>query len=253
MNLVDRNVPLSACTPASNRPIRGVVLHHTATAALPQCRRGASWHYCIDKDGTIYRDVSEQHVAHTTAATDRWRPAWVVSGPGTTSDVNWCSIGIEIVYAPQDDERPTPAQYAALRALLGDLNARHGSLPVIGHGQVDLSKWPTEPHAVEWLRLGLGEHDGTHGRWVVVPTVEPEVRAAAEDAMAAAAALSAAERVDYRRTKAIKDNFEWYLRASTRERAAFNRTAKRQGVAPVDKLIADAVAASDAAAAAGPN
>ena len=255
MKVVDREVALSACTPASGRPIRGVVLHHTAGSSAPQCQRGASWHYCVDKDGTIYRDVSEQNVAHTTGATDRWRPAWVVAGPGTTSDINWCSIGIEIVYAPQDGEAPTDSQYDSVKVILADLNARYGRLPIVGHGQVDRSKWETEPHGLSWLRLGLGENDGRNGRWISAGEAPPTERAAVEGVLASASSrsLSAAERVDYRRTKAIKDNFEWYLRATRSERMKFTRAAKRLSVSPVDKLIADAVAASDALTAAGTN
>lgn len=82
--------------------------------------------------------------------------------PVGVSDINWCSLGIEITYAPQDGEFPTDAQHAALRMLLHHLYARFGRLPVVGHGEIDKSKWPTEPHALNWTAAGLGppENEG---------------------------------------------------------------------------------------------
>src|SRR5690348_9581021 len=95
---VDRDIPLDASTPVPRppRPIKGIVLHHTAGGALPFPVRGGSWHWIVDKDGTIYRDVSEENCAHHVLAGDRWTPSWVVPSPVGVSNINYCTIGIEI-------------------------------------------------------------------------------------------------------------------------------------------------------------
>lgn len=150
MNLVTRAIALEASTYAADRPFRGIGFHHTATDYVPWPVRGGSWHFCVAKDGLIYADVPLDRVAHHIGMTDRWRPDWVVRSKVATSDINYCSIGIEIVYAPQVGEVPTTAQRAAVGELVGSLYGDYGRLPIVGHGEVDSSKWPTEPHLFDW-------------------------------------------------------------------------------------------------------
>ena len=159
--------PASASTPFPNRPVRGITLHHTATphGSLPLSKRGASWQVKFGSDGTIYLEVPRERAAHTTGATDRWRPPWVVPCPGgAVSDCNYSSEGWEIVYAPQNGEVPTDAQYASIRWLAEQRYAQYGPQPFIGHGEVDLSKWLTEPHGFDWQRAGFGQR-GVQGRF----------------------------------------------------------------------------------------
>lgn len=151
---VDQISPLPY-TRAKGRPFAGIVLHHTATSTDPTVRYGGSWHWLVGRS-QLYRDVAEDDIAHHCGATDRWRPPWVAVGPGTVSDINYCSIGIEITYAPQNGETPNDFQEATVKALIADIYARRGPLPVVGHGEVDLSRWPTEPHAFDWLAAGFG-------------------------------------------------------------------------------------------------
>jgi hypothetical protein len=156
----DRDVPLNASTQVSGgrRPIKAVVLHDTEGSSPIEARRGASWHWLIDRDGTIYRDVSEENCAHHVASTDEWRPPWVVPSPVPVSDVNFCAIGIELV-SNQDfrnaGEPYTQAQYDSLRALAQDIESRHGPLPWVGHGQLQLDR--TDPVAFDWARAGFGD------------------------------------------------------------------------------------------------
>lgn len=89
------------------------------------------------------------------------------------SDINHVSIGIEITYAPQNGEAPNDAQYSALHDLVAELYGFYGALPVIGHGEVDLSRWPTEPHALDWTRAGFGPRTA-QGRYLL-PAEEDEV------------------------------------------------------------------------------
>lgn len=170
MRVIERQIPLDACTVAPGRPIVAIVVHHTATTTLPFPQRSGSWNYAIDRDGTIYRDVDEANIAHHVGQCDRWRPPWVTRPPAGVgvSDVNWCTLGVEVTYAPQPpwEEQPVPEQEKALRELLADLSARYGGLPVVGHGELSTDKWPTEPHGLRWEALGLGPRE-SDGRWLL--------------------------------------------------------------------------------------
>ena len=153
------------------RKVRGVVLHHSAgSTPIDTFQSAGSWHWQIGKD-TLYRDVPEPFVAWHDAATDRWRPPWVPvgAGKGKTSDINAVSIGIELVYAPQNGEVPNAYQYDTLKALMADLYTRYGELPTVGHGQTDRNRWPSEPHQLDWARahFSLPRPEGRY--FVVVP------------------------------------------------------------------------------------
>lgn len=176
MNVIRRTVASSAYTKWPNRPFRGVVLHHSAGTSLPTPARGASWHYAVMPDGTLYGDVPEEHIAHHCGATDRWRPAWVPRAPNGAgvSDINYASIGIEIIYAPQLGQSPTDAQRASVNTLLDDLRERRGLVWVVGHGECDLSKWPTEPHNLDWQRTGLTPNDGINGHQLIDAAQQPQ-------------------------------------------------------------------------------
>jgi len=172
MNVITRQT--SFYTTAKNRRVTGIVIHHTATTAAVPCHSNGSWHWLIGRDGAVYRDVPEEHVAWHAASTDRWRPSWVVKGDGRTSDINACSIGIELAYAPQApySQTPTAQQEAALRELLADIYARRGPLHIVAHGEIALDKWPSEPHALDWVAIGCGLRTEA-GRLLVLPPPAP--------------------------------------------------------------------------------
>lgn len=193
MNLVERTIPMDACTVLPQRRILGIVLHHTAVplfGAVPVPKRGASWHYLLLDNGLVYADVSEEFAAHHVASTSRWHPAWLpttlVSG---VSIANAYTIGIEIQYAPQHGERPTTAQHDALAELLADLYARYGRLPIVGHGELQLDKWATEPHDLDWDRFCDPRVPG-EGRYLrEAAQEEPEMSDEDRSILEAAAAL----------------------------------------------------------------
>ena len=138
-----------------NRPISGIVLHHSAGTSLVPPERGRSWHFMIDSSSqaTIYQTIPIRFAAHHVANTDRWRPDWVAKPPRPlTSDMNYCSIGIEIVYAPQPPYNQVPSAMQVRRAaeLIDDIYSSFPYLPIVGHGEVDTTKWPTEPHLFPW-------------------------------------------------------------------------------------------------------
>ncbi|MGK2742372.1 peptidoglycan recognition protein family protein [Tepidicaulis sp. LMO-SS28] len=114
-----------------------LLLHYTGmesgAAALERlCDPAAkvSAHYLVEEDGRIFRLVPEEKRAwHAGVA--NWRGE---------SDINSCSIGIEIVNPGHDFGYPDfpPAQIAAVEALCLDILARHDIPPqrVLGHSDV---------------------------------------------------------------------------------------------------------------------
>lgn len=188
LDYVTRNYAHFTAIP--KRKIAGVVLHHTATTYdIDTTQSLGGWHWLVGKQA-LYRDVPESSAAWHDARTDRWRPPWVTNTPPKyqpLSDINSCSIGIEIAYAPQDEELPSAIQYARLRALLQDIYYRRGQLPIVGHGETDSTRWPTEPHGLDWTRLGCGPR-GAQGRYLLIPPPEvPDVSILTNDEAIAAA------------------------------------------------------------------
>ena len=102
-----------------------VVLHSTCTATndisetvrlFQNPASKVSSHYVVGKDGQVVQMVSE---------TDRAWHAGVCRWQGRT-DINSCSIGIEMVHRDQDPADTWPdAQMEAVARLLLDIRARH--------------------------------------------------------------------------------------------------------------------------------
>lgn len=173
MIAINRETASDAFTPAPGRPVLGVVLHDTEGTTPVMPRRGASWHWLVDRDGTIYRDVDEADCAHHVRAADRWRPSWVVASPIGVSDVNYCSVGIELVSHQNDRDAGEPytdAQYAALDELAADIERRWGSLPWVGHGQLQRDR--SDPVMFDWRRAAF--ELGDDGCWWRQPAEEEE-------------------------------------------------------------------------------
>ncbi|WP_425511244.1 N-acetylmuramoyl-L-alanine amidase [Pseudomarimonas salicorniae] len=142
--------PLPYETRLEARPtaaIRGVVIHCTETPDLARARRigeevrypsgtGNSGHYYIDLDGRTLRYVAPERIAHHVR--------------GHNAD----SIGIELVnrgryphwlHADHQamDTPYTPAQIAALRRLLAELESRLPTLEwIAGHEDLDREQVP---------------------------------------------------------------------------------------------------------------
>ncbi len=109
----------------SGVPVDTVVLHSTCTSTnetgetvrlFQDPASKVSSHYVVGKDGQVVQMVSESDRAWHAGAC-RWQ--------GRT-DVNSCSIGIEMVHRDQDphDDWP-PAQVEAVARLLFDIRSRH--------------------------------------------------------------------------------------------------------------------------------
>lgn len=139
--------------PGGRRPDM-LILHYTgmetAAAALENlCSPHAkvSAHYSVDEDGTVYRHVDEDKRAwHAGVA--RW---------AGESDINGCSIGIEIVNPGHEfGYRPFPdAQMAAVTELSAEIVRRH-AIPrhrVLGHSDVAPGRKQDPGELFDWARL----------------------------------------------------------------------------------------------------
>jgi hypothetical protein len=138
------------------RVVTGFVLHSTETAVLATPHADGSWHYQIDRDGTVYAEVPEAHIAWGVRDADRWRPDWIDAQGYPNSPVNPCTIHVEFVGNKAHRAAGTPytaAQYAAVGPLLDGVRSRHGNRPVVGHGQLQLDR--TDPPQFDYARAGL--------------------------------------------------------------------------------------------------
>jgi N-acetylmuramoyl-L-alanine amidase len=143
-----------------SRAIDMLVLHYTgmesAQAALDHmCDPAAkvSAHYLVDEAGEVTALVPEDKRA--------WH-AGAASWAGVT-DINGCSIGIEIANPGHESGSPPYAapQMAALEALAGEIVARHGiaRLRVLGHSDVAPLRKRDPGERFDWRRLaraGIG-------------------------------------------------------------------------------------------------
>ena len=145
----------------SRRP-NFVVIHHTGQKtcdetllafSLPQAE--VSSHYLVCRDGTVYQALSDSLRAHH-AGVGQW---------GTITDMNSCSIGIEL-----DNNGSEPfgdAQIRSLLGLLGQLKTRY-AIPAanfIGHGDYAVGR-KSDPSVLFPWRL-LAEQG--FGRWYSPP------------------------------------------------------------------------------------
>jgi outer membrane murein-binding lipoprotein Lpp len=168
MNVIYAWTPFFTDTAGDNPPgrlIAGIVIHDTEGHAKVDPHQEGSWHYEIDRSGEIYQFVDEEDIAWHVRACDRWWPDWLPHwGNYDLSRMNEWSIGIELVSDATyraAGEPYTDAQYTALAALIRDLFARRGVLPIVGHGQVQTDR--SDPVAFDWERaaalIGATEED----------------------------------------------------------------------------------------------
>lgn len=143
------------------RTIDTILLHYTAGELASSLRRlcdatsndPVSAHYVVDRNGDIYRLVSEAKRAwHAGASSWKGRP-----------DINSASVGIEIVNLgrrPDGTFDPyTDDQIKAVIALCKDIKTRHKIRHVIGHSDVAIGRKIDPGEHFPWKRLaaaGLG-------------------------------------------------------------------------------------------------
>ena len=146
--------------PPNMRPINMLVLHYTgmqsAEAAIERlCDPAAkvSAHYVVEEDGTVWRLVPEERRAFH-AGISYWQGE---------HDLNWVSIGIEIVNPGHEwGYRPFPEpQMAAVEHLCRELAGRYRIPPyrVVGHSDIAPDRKSDPGELFGWARLaraGIG-------------------------------------------------------------------------------------------------
>jgi N-acetylmuramoyl-L-alanine amidase len=137
-----------------------LVLHYTgmksaqeALARLCDPAAKVSAHYTIDEDGTVYAHVPEARRAWH-AGQSHWAGA---------SDINACSIGIELVNPGHEFgyREFSPAQIASLMTLCHSILLRHPipSARVLGHSDVAPARKDDPGELFPWAQLakaGIG-------------------------------------------------------------------------------------------------
>lgn len=174
----------------SERAVRAktqfIILHTTeaeAKSSLQKLSRNGEAHYCVDRDGKVYRIVDRRKVAYH-CGTSMW------SGRRNIDDV---SIGIEVV--GYHDRALTSAQYAALKELVLLLQKLYAvkDANVMPHAQVAYgtpNRWHRRSHRGR-KRCGMGYATpsvrkllGLKERWLVDPDVKARRLTVGDDFLA---------------------------------------------------------------------
>lgn len=151
-----------------------IILHTTeaeAKSSLNKLSRNGEAHYCVDRDGTVYRIVDRSRVAYH-CGTSMWM------GRRNLDEV---SIGIEVV--GYHDRALTAAQYRALKELVHTLQKTYGvkDANVMPHAQVaygNPNRWHRKRHrgrkrcGMGYATPGVRKLLGLSERWLSDPDVK---------------------------------------------------------------------------------
>ncbi|MES2514982.1 MAG: N-acetylmuramoyl-L-alanine amidase [Bacteroidota bacterium] len=148
LNIVNKKVSFGFA-PNSNRTVNTVIVHSTFNNSggdkydidlvLKQFSTyGVSAHYVIGRDGTVYQLVDEK---------DNSYHAGKSSLPDGTTNVNSCSVGIEIMTSYT--ESPTELQVEALLKLIQGIKKRHTIKYVLRHSDIAPVR-KTDPWNMNW-------------------------------------------------------------------------------------------------------
>ena len=148
LNIINKKVNFGFA-PNSNRTINSVIVHSTFNNSggdkydidlvLKQFSTyGVSAHYVIGRDGKIYQLVDEK---------DNSYHAGKSSLPDGTTNVNSCSIGIEIMTSYT--ESPTKEQETALLNLITSIKKRYSIKYVLRHSDIAPVR-KTDPWNFDW-------------------------------------------------------------------------------------------------------
>lgn len=137
---------------ASNRTIKAVIVHSSYNAIGGDVydfekvietykQYGVGAHYFIDRDGTVYRLVSDENVAYH---------AGVSKLPDGTTDVNSVSLGIEMMNTK--DDKFTDAQYSSLNKLIASAESKYSIKYILGHDEIAPDR-KTDPWNIDWNKV----------------------------------------------------------------------------------------------------
>lgn len=148
LNIINKKVSFGYA-PNPNRIINTVVVHSTFNNSGGEkydidlvikqfSTYGVSAHYVIGRDGKIYQLVDEK---------DNSYHAGKSSLPDGTTNVNSCSIGIEVMTS--FTEAPTEAQMQALLNLIENIKKRYAIKYVLRHSDIAPNR-KTDPWNFDW-------------------------------------------------------------------------------------------------------
>ncbi len=148
LNIINKKVSFGFA-PNSNRSVNSVIVHSTFNNSggdkydidlvIKQFSTyGVSAHYVIGRDGKIYQLVDEK---------DNSYHAGKSSLPDGTTNVNSCSIGIELMTSYT--ESPTKEQEAALLNLINNIKKRYSIKYVLRHSDIAPVR-KTDPWNFDW-------------------------------------------------------------------------------------------------------
>lgn len=148
LNIINKKVNFGFA-PNSNRTVNSVIVHSTFNNSGGEkydidlvikqfSTYGVSAHYVIGRDGKIYQLVDEK---------DNSYHAGKSSLPDGTTNVNSCSIGIELMTSYT--ESPTEEQNKALLKLINSIKQRHYIKYVLRHSDIAPVR-KTDPWNFDW-------------------------------------------------------------------------------------------------------
>ena len=148
LNIINKKVSFGFA-PNKNRSVNTIIVHSTFNNSggdnydidlvIKQFSKyKVSAHYVIGRDGKIYQLVDEK---------DNSYHAGKSSLPDGTTNVNSCSIGIEIMTTYT--EAPTEKQVASLLILINQIKNRHDIKYVLRHSDIAPVR-KTDPWNMDW-------------------------------------------------------------------------------------------------------
>ena len=150
LKIIDKRVNFGF-RPTQNRNIDVVIVHSVYNASggdkynvdlvINQFSHyGVSSHYIIGRDGAIYRLVKEKDVSFQAGKS---------SLPDGRTNVNSCSIGIELITTKDSLDAPTELQIKSLTALVKDIQSRYKIKYMLRHSDIAPGR-KTDPWNMNW-------------------------------------------------------------------------------------------------------
>jgi len=150
LKIIDKRVNFGF-RPTQNRNIDVVIVHSVYNASggnkynvdsvINQFSHyRVSSHYIIGRDGAIYRLVKEKDVSFQAGKS---------SLPDGRTNVNSCSIGIELITTKDSLDAPTELQIKSLTALVKDIQSRYKIKYVLRHSDIASGR-KTDPWNMNW-------------------------------------------------------------------------------------------------------
>jgi len=150
LNIIDKTVNFGMKS-VDNRVIDAIIIHSVYNASEGDkydvdlvikefSHYGVSSHYVIGRDGTIYQLVREKNISYQAGKS---------SLPDGRTNVNSCSIGIEIITSKDSLDAPTEFQIKSLTALVKDIQSRYKIKYVLRHSDIAPGR-KTDPWNMNW-------------------------------------------------------------------------------------------------------